>query len=411
MKILRIIQLPLVVLILILISMNVTPVESAIFNVTLGGDIYGTYDDNFLLQNDDQIDASNEDPHDKILQIRPFIQVMHEGKRYFVRGKYTLFHEWYYIDHNISRDERSYVNVDLAASWDMTDRLTLALYDDYKDSLYGLEQEEIPEIREGYITNVISPQISYSDADRLNLGLKVRWQFLDYNRDPILYDRDLYGYLDWEEVGAEVTANVKFLTCTDIILGGGFWTREYDNICCRTKPDVDGYNLRAGVTQRFGDRVSVSGWLNYDHREYSVFCECLAKEKYDNFGGFLEINNQFSEVSRLTLGAHSNFSSSERFSNGFYRDTGVDGIYVLKYWRHVEISTQLGYSTLEYDNIGETFKDDYYRARFTVGYQAAEWVSIRLRYQYAERDSERDEYDFNDNLVSLYLHIKYDLFH
>ncbi|MBN1356815.1 hypothetical protein JXA40_11185 [bacterium] len=387
------------------------PISTAgIFDVTLGLDLYGTYDDNLLLQSQEQIDAGSEDPHDRILQVRPFFSILHEAKRSFIRIKGTFFREWYDVHHNLERTDRSYTNFSLLASWDITDRLTLSLDDDFTDSLYGLEREEIPEIREDYITNHFKPKLSFNMEDKLVLALGMQWSFLDYDRPPVHYGPSLSGYEDWEHLALKLNGHLMLLSETNLILGGEIWIRDYEDECSDCDSDGDGYNLQLGIEQKFNREMTIKGWLNYDHRRYDKLALGAEDRIHNNFGGFIEFIDQFSGLMRWRVTGFSTFIPSERFSNSFYRNTGIETEFNANTLHRLESSVMVHYARVDYKHVADEWQDDYLKLGLTLGYRVTEWLSLRGRYQFSERESERDEYDFKDNLFSVYLHFTFNFY-
>ncbi len=385
------------------------PVQGAIFNLSGGIDIYGTYDDNLLLIPDDQYEGmEGVSKEDKILQIKPFIQIAHESKRSMVLFKYQLFKEWYDTNQNLNRTDKSYSNASLLADWDVTDKITLGFYDSYTDSLYGLERAEVPENREDYITNTAVPSIQYTHSDHLGLDLSLTWQFTNYDEPPIYYGDGVSGYDDSEQLGVNLNGFLRVMEKTDVTFGGGVWVREYDNDCPECNSDSDGYDLRVGLSRGFAEGVTVSGFVSYDHREYDQSPPGAKDNSHDNIGGNISYDHVFSGVTRLNLSVYSRFSPSERFSQAFYRDTGVEGMFTAHFAKRMEASVNLSFSGLDYENLADSTTDTYLKTGFTLGYRATHWLSIRGRYQYSKRNADDENFGYENNLYSMYMHFYFD---
>ncbi len=292
----------------------------------------------------------------------------------------------------------------------MTDNITLGVVDEFRDSLFGHSVVEIPENREDYIFNSFRPAIQYEYREKLTLELVGKYNFKDYDLNPILYTEGISGYDDWEELGIDLNSAVEMNTKTDLIFEGSLTQRYHDDQCDNCNSDVFIVGLRAGVAQRFSGGKTLRGWLIYENRDYDEESPELDKTNYDNLGGYIEFENILSGVSRYTVSVFSQFSSSERISTAYYRNTGAEAEYAFKFAKRMEAAIGAHYSKLEYENISDPWEDDYYKASATIGYEMVDWASLRLRYQYAKRESEIDRYDFDHNMVSIYLHLNYDFY-
>ncbi|GEM_PF-6797019 len=385
--------------------------QAALFNFSGGLDVYGTYDDNILLLSDDEIAESNVDPEDYILQLHPYLQLLAEGTRTSMILYYQYYHEWYREEHNLDRTNTSFHDGYIDLSWEATDRLTVSLYDLYRDSLYGLERDEVPEIRDDYRFNHFAPKIKYSEEDRFVIQGGFNWLIQNYQEAPIISDNGEIGYADWEELGGQLDGEISLNTRTDVTVSTEFWERAYDESLIASYSDSQGYSVNLGLKQKLGENFNMRGYAQYSHREFDDQIAESEDTAYDGFGGSIELENRFKAYSGFTFRAFSRFEGSERISGAFYRSTGLEGEFFTILGKHVETAFKFHYSQYSYDNVGEGWKDDFLRAAVTLGYRFNHWVSVRGQYQYSVRDSERPNDDFDNHLISIYLHFSKDFNH
>lgn len=403
-----------VILIIMLVGFITTGLPNAhgaLFNFSGGLDIYGTYDDNILLLSDDEKEASNVDPEDYIIQIHPYVTILSEGTRSSFKLYYQYYHEWYRKDHNLDRTNTSFHDGYIDASWEATDHLSISLFDQYRDSLYGLERDEVPEIRDDYRSNHLSPRIKYAIDDRFMLTGSVNWSFQDYEEAPIVAENGDIGYSDWDEMGWGLNGEVTLTTRTDFIFGGDVWSREYDYDMIADYSDSQGYNVNVGVSQVLGHDFTLRGYGQFSHREYDDELYESGDTSYDGFGGSLEIQNRTVGYSGFVVRAFSRFEGSERISGAYYRSTGIESEYFTVFGKHLETAFKVHYSTYEYDNVEDGWSDDLFRGAVTLGYRFNQWMSVRGQYQYTVRNSDRPYDDFDNHLLSLYLHLSKDFNH
>ncbi|MCD4654510.1 hypothetical protein K8T06_11335 [bacterium] len=393
------------------ISGMIPVVQAGLFDISLGLDVYGSIDDNILLLSDEELDLTNEETRDEILQIRPSIQVGYEGTRSSFRIRYELFKEWYNKDHNLDRTPTSYHDGYINGTYELTNRFSLGFYDRYKDALYGTSRIEVPDIRDDYKQNHLEPSIKYSGIDgRWSLSLKGFWGFMDYEEAPIVLVDGQIGFADWAEYGAKADLSFALLTRTQFVLHSSFWTHEYEVSDVAEYADQFGYNISSGVIQEFGEGMALTALVSFNHREYDRKYHG-SDDVYSGVGGTLSFVNQISGLSRWEIGAFSRFEESERVAGAFYRDTGFKTVFYSLFSERFEGSIDVSYSTLDYENVDEEWSDDYFQSGIKLGYKVAEWMSVRGQYVYSRRSSDHDQGEFENNLLSLYLQFRHNLFY
>ncbi len=384
--------------------------RAGIFDLSFGLDVFGTYDDNLLLQSDDEIDASSIDPEDEILQVHPYGVLVYESTRSSIRLQYNFFKEWYNKDHPLDRTDNSYQDSHLDAVWEATDMITLGLSETYTDSLYGLKRTEVPEVRGDYIKNNLSPSVKYHLDDRFSLSLQGNWVKQDYDDNPIITEDGYIGFADWEELGFKIASKIQLLTDTGILFQADMWDRSYDNDVVAVESDCNGYTINTGIEQKLNEKMSFTILADFSHREYDNTASGVSDSSYDRFGGSFVFTDQFSGITRLRIEGFSRMNGSERVSNSFYRDTGVSTTFYTVVSQKVEASFDAQYSKFKYENVSDEWSDNYFKGGVSLGYKMADWLSIRAQYQYAKRTSDHPSDEFEDNLVSIYLHFFYELF-
>jgi hypothetical protein len=387
------------------------PMHAGLFDVSIGFDVYATRDDNILLMSDEEKEVSSIDPIDEILQIRPHLKVNYHGKRSSVRFQYELFKEWYKRYHPLDRTPQSYHDGSILFAYELTERITLGLFDNYKDSLYGATRFEIPDVRDDYLTNTLEPSIKYSDMeDRWRMILSGRWTLMDYEEDPLQNIYSDYGFADWDEYGGRLNVNLALRTRTRFIATGSLWIREYVHDEVAVTADQSGYTVDAGISQEMGEGATVTILAQYAHRKFDNEGG-REQNEYDNIGGSISFSNQFSGISRLEVELFSHFDGSERISRAFYRNTGIRSVFYTQVSHRVDTGLHFSYFRMNYDNVDEGWNDNYLQAGVKIGYQISNWLSLRGQYIYTYRDSEAEFGNFDNNLISLYLQFRHNFFY
>ena len=382
-------------------------VQAGLFDVNLWLDVYGTRDDNILLMSDEELESSSIDPIDEILQVRPQIKVNYHGTRSSMRFSYEVFKEWYNRYHPLDRTPTSYTDGSILFGYELTERLTLGLFDNYKDSLYSATRSEIPDVRDDYTQNILEPTIKYTDiGDRLSIALAGRWSYIDYEEDPLHIHAMDYGFADWDEYGGRLNIGIALQTRTRFLINAGLWERSYDEEAVAWNSDHSGYSVSAGISQELGEGVTFQVMGDFCHRDYDSE-QSEGDNAYDAFGGSVSLSNQFSGITRLELEAFSNFDQSERVSSAFFRNTGAKGVFYTQLSERIEASFLCSFSRLTYDNIDNAWDDDYFQAGVKLGYVVTEWLSIRGQYMFSRRDSGGDFGDYDNNLVSIYFQFRH----
>lgn len=400
------------ILIPVLISVSFLPAVSAgLFDIQLDLDVYGTVEENAMLLSDEQLEEYDIDKTDVIFQIRPTIKVGFEGTRSAFLLKYEYFKEWYDNDYIDSNTRTSYHDAYFRGSYELTDRIRLGVFDQYKNSVYGTVRGEVPEIRDDYFKNSLTPSLEYIDAaERFKFNVTGTWSFIDYDDAPITAVSDQSGFADWDEYGAGFAATVQLQTRTDFLFNSSFWNREYDDDSVGYYADQSGYFFGAGVQQKIKEGLTVRAMVTYNHREYDNEIDG-SDDAHNGIGGTLAITNQFSGLSRWELEGFSQFDSSERVSAAFYRDSGVRTMFYTVLGEQIESSIDVSYSILDYDNVDEEWKDKYFNAGVKMGYKMYDWLSIRAQYVYSKRTSDNEVNDYDNHMASLYLQFRHNLFY
>lgn len=381
-------------------------VKAGIFELYGGLDVHYTWDDNILLLSDEEISESGEEAKDEIIQVHPYIRLLNETSRTSTWLHFDFYKEWYQIDHpELDRTDYSYFDLMLKSIWDATDRLSIGLMDHYMDSLYNIEDAEIAEHRDDYWSNSFQPTVLYHLDDDFSISVRGSYDCRDYDEPPLLFE-GYVGFADWEQFGVNVSSLVELNTRTAFLADGEFWTRDYDVNAISEYADYDGLKLSFGVRQGlYGERVMLTVKGMYERRDYESSSAAFDGETtYDKFGGTVDVSTIVSALTRVNIQGFSQFYSSERFVNAFYRDTGARLDVTTLITNRVELGLLLRYSQFDYENVDEEWSDDFVRAGVTLAYRATEWMSIRTMYQWAERDSRYDLQDFENNIATIYVH-------
>ena len=397
-------------IILLFIFLWVPTAGAALFDVNLGLNVYGSYDDNIRLLSSSEISQSTTRNHDDVLQIRPSIKVGFQGTRSSFQLNYELFKEWYSSYRPSSGTPSSYHDGFFKGDYELTNRISFGLIDSYKDTLYGTTQVEIPEFRNDYTSNQFSPWIQYSDSDgKWAITLNNAWSYTKYTQQSVSQDDIDYGFADWDELETSANFRLSLLTRTDLLMNTSMWSRSYVDERVAYSADQSGYYLSGGAVQRLGEGITVQVMAQYNFREYDTAFPGEANS-FSGMGGVVSIVDQFSTITSLEIEGYSQFSGSEKVAKAFFRDTGFKTTFHTVFSKRIETSVKLSYSTLDYQNVDEDWKDKYFQSGMDIGYKVAKWLSVKAKYNYSKRVSDAGRGEFENNLVSVYLQFRHDLF-
>lgn len=295
-------------------------------------------------------------------------------------------------------DDQNHVNQQAEAllSYNMPGGLSVELlniykvdHDDYNTGDSG------PEDLDKFHSNLLNAIVAYEVGPRLSLQADYSLYTLDYNssenadsdRDDKVYS--IYGFyrltpkftafLQYEHVDTDYDDSDRSDSTEDNYYGGVRW---------RMTEKTQGH-LKLG----YGEK-------DYDHADESDNNEFLAEAQIDY------------RISPKTLMRFKAVRKTYATNLSGTRDVLSHRFYVTyqqKFRPKWLARARLEYVRDEYDgeiNLGSKvgeLTDDYYGARFEIGFAMRQWLNLSVGYAYKNRDSDADSREYSSNSVFVYL--------
>lgn len=259
---------------------------------------------------------------------------------------------------------------------------------------FSLQQDPVAQIE---LSNVVD----YGRFEN-TAGVSVLWDLnkavLTFGYDHYTYvsTTDTFDYLDRNAEELSFSAYFAFTSTT----GGGLETALVDSY-------YDQHYLNDSVTYSVGPFVETQ-ITNYLKLRASGGYQLI---DFDSGGGVTDSNDSNDFYASILLSHRINASIFETLSAGHESQLGVNSNYVaLNYVRHTAtwniinktlLTTELFYE--DGDDSGGIFSEHIqrYGGAIALGYQFTKHVTLGLRYQYTQKQSDQPDRDYKQNRVSL----------
>lgn len=340
-----------------------------------------TYDDNIFL-----LGPSKED--DVLVKVKPGLGLDYtkEGKSasltYLAEiGRYVDFSDYDYENH--------YLNA--AVDLQFPSGLSFFAGDIFRKTNDRLTYEFQPLIKR--IDNTFDTKLGYEFTDRLSCRV-------GYDNRMIDYDAAKYSVYDRTEDFANGTVFYRIFNRVSLLAQFQYRWIDYDQEVVRF--DGEGYEAFLGVTGQLTPKMVAVLKAGWQERKYDG-----PGEDWDGGVFGVDIVHRVTETLMLTVGGSRDAIESAYANNNYYTQTearvglekdlgtkfvlGVTGFYANNDYPEATVS---GGSLSQRD-------DDIWGASLRVRYLIQRWLSTYLSYTYEQRDSNQDEYDYEDNRVSL----------
>ncbi|MGI8436572.1 MAG: outer membrane beta-barrel protein [Chthoniobacterales bacterium] len=259
---------------------------------------------------------------------------------------------------------------------------------------FSLQQDPVAQLQ---LSNVVD----YGRFEN-TAGVSVLW---DLNKAVLTFGYDHYTYVsttstfDYLDRNAEELSFSAYFAFTSTT-GGGLETAVVDNY-------YDQHFLNDSVTYSVGPFVETQ-ITNYLKLRASGGYQFI---NFDGGGGVLDANDSNDFYASILLSHRINANIFETLSAGHESQLGVNSNFVaLNYVRHTAtwniinrtlLNTELFYE--DGDDSGGIFSEHIqrYGGAIALGYQITKHVTLGLRYQYTQKQSDQPGRDYKQNRVSL----------
>jgi hypothetical protein len=229
-----------------------------------------------------------------------------------------------------------------------------------------------------------------------DIGPKTDVRF-DLGYYSLEYDKDRNHYRDRDDIKAGAALAYKISPKTRIFGQFEYIDINYDQ---STQPDSEEYHYFAGMTWDLTGKSTGMVKAGYSDKKY--------KDDFDNNGEFvgeLQLKYQFSPKTALNLTGTRQFNESDLVGTGD-RITDFIGLTMTQQMT-AKTSLKLNASYLNDDyqqkvTVGANTdyrNDDYYQLGIGAGWSAMTWLNLSVGYNYNDRNSNFDRYDYSSNSV------------
>jgi len=171
------------------------------------------------------------------------------------------------------------------------------------------------------------------------------------------------------------------------------------------------HNILVGAEGEFGSRMTGTVEAGVFMRDYETTSSTTMTDSITSPAARLEI--EWAGPRDLKVSLMGSRGPREALFNRFYTSNTI-GIGVSKEMKRRWTAGFLGsYGMDEYPDVlflgtaNEERKDGILQIGFNIGYDANEWLSVKASYLYRSRDSNLDEFDYDDRIASLGAHFDY----
>jgi hypothetical protein len=259
---------------------------------------------------------------------------------------------------------------------------------------FSLQQDPTAELQ---LSNVVD----YGRFEN-TAGISVLW---DLNKAVLTFGYDHYTYIsttdtfDYLNRNAEELSFSAYFALTSTIGAGLEMAAVYNYYDQDFLNDSVSYSVGPFIEAQISNYLRVRAAIGYQFIDF------------DNNGGVNDMNNASDWYGNIEISHRINAAISQTLSAGHESQLGVDANYlILNYVRHtvswaiinrVLLSTELFYE--EGDDSGGILAEHIqrYGGAITAGYQITPHVTLGLRYQYVQKQSDLPDRDYQQNRVSI----------
>lgn len=240
----------------------------------------------------------------------------------------------------------------------------------------------------------------YELSQKTALGMNFTMSFTEYLDPPGLFGNDTYDI--------KIPFYYHLTGKTDLFIDANAGTTSMDD---GANQIYEGFGL--GARTRLTGKITGSVRVGYQHRDYSGVISSV-----DTVVASASADWVIRPRTTLTAGINRNVNPSAAAINNYYESTALDVAVRQKLW-YDKITVTFG-GGYERDDYGEPFatstgsgitsdrSDDYYYMKLGCDYAIKKWWAAGVFYRYrANASTGSDDYNFNNNMVSIYSRVSF----
>jgi hypothetical protein len=247
---------------------------------------------------------------------------------------------------------------------------------------------------QGIYENKFNSNIAVATAD-WNITEKLRVKF-DYSNFFLDYDEEIDAFKERSDNSFDLYGYYNYSLKTSFFVQGKFVDVAYDSA---TFNDNQQYFVYGGIKWDTTEKVSLMAKAGLQEKEFANDDDTVAKRgDYSGFTLDVQAVYKVTEKTKLTLDM---YRANEETDSTVASDRTVLGAklgYNQKFTDKISGSLFASYEDAEYTQLIDQDRDDStFLVRPAAQYLFKEWLMAELSYQYEQRDSTDDLFDFETN--------------
>lgn len=274
---------------------------------------------------------------------------------------------------------------------------------------FGLTFEDKFEDKFARPDTELTPRISIEkNTAKANAAVELNRLGFELGYSNILYNYKSSGYEneDRDENVFTLIGSYRFLPKTSVLLEFDYGKVDYDT---EVNSDADYYQAMLGLRGKLTAKSVAEIKVGYQNRDY----EKSGESDFDSVVTAASIVEEFTPFDTLRLDFLRNPYESQYKVNNYYTLSSVSAAYTHKFTKKFSGNLSTSYQLNDYPRQttegSETKKrnDDFWSLGGGIDYEIQRWLSCGLKYEYKQRESNFDTFDYKNNLVTLTASITY----
>jgi hypothetical protein len=242
--------------------------------------------------------------------------------------------------------------------------------------------------QEKYSINRLNPKIVYDFGEKFSAGL-------GYQNTLTNYDGDSEDSIEHK---GTFDLRYNFTPTANFTLQYARWKRDYDE----ESSDYISDQLGLTFAKQFKYTAFQAG-AGYHKRHFGdPELDDMATLYYR-----LGVSRQNSEGNTVSFQATRNFNDSAS-DDAYFTGTRLSLRMAQMFRRRILATVEAAYKTDDYESGYEGRKDDTYSITGGLGYSMNQWMSLSVGAGYEKRNSNLDEYDYNNKFITGNIDFHYD---
>lgn len=354
--------------------------SSGLNTLSLFLDFFVGYDSN-IVEYSDRID-------DNYFTVIPKIRLSIPRDRSAFHIGYSMRYDNYVDESDFSNTSQ---NADLSAFQNIGENITISFSDKYVDSLYGLWRTETDSLSgEGYFINSLVPQLQYKSTSGF-LYCKIHYDYSIEKWDEL-------KYRDWRYDELSGHFGILLGEFTKIGIISQYFKKDYDSAA---SSDYNGYRVGLRFMYSLPEVIDISAFAGTSERTFDDIDKTSRNTEFE-----LTFSKIFTELTSANLSVFYQPRDSEVYLGDFFDSYGgeVDVSYLFREKIQLFIKGQYLKNDYEFSSREDTLL----RMYSGLGYKFLDWVAVQFFYNYLDRQSNFEEFDYSDSRLELHLNFFHD---